>query len=378
MSIEPYKGEALPASRALEPRGFDEAWRLAQVAHKSGLCGVASAEAAFVIIGTGLELGLTAMQSLLGIYTIDGKPALYAQTMRAIVRQSGLCTLWRYVERTATKCVIEVQRKGDDAPVRFEWSIERASKITLGTTDKPLTSKVIWKNHPTEMLDNRCTSEACRVLFSDLLLGLRTPEEMEALVDGEVEVVESKPAPAQRATVTLADAPPVQAPATPPPFVPPAGDNIDEWKKKFEACTTAEDLAALTKSAPPKLQKELMAAYKAAKARITGKDDGPKGGGSPKPAAPEQTDATGSGEHAQASDSATPAAILAQWTDHLSGINTPQHVLNSVAAHVDDFDPSMRSEVMAAAARRLRAFKWAEGKDCDVLVREAVAQKAAA
>lgn len=370
MTIEIHK-EASVASRVLEPRGFEEAWRLAQVAHRSGLCAVASVDAAMVIIGTGMELGLSAMQSLRGIYVIDGKPSLYAQTMLACVRASGLLESWAIVERTTKRCVIDAHRKGDKAPVRFEWTIERADAITFGPKDskKSLTSKDVWKNDPTGMLFNRCTSEACRVLFSDVMLGLYTPEEMETR-GAEVETLQA--APTQRATVSIVE---------PQPFTPPpSADSVETWRARFAAVTTKAELDALRKEVPAHLKGELGEAFKAAKARVDGpKDDGPKGGA--KPVTGEHTQATGSGEHVEASDStaakATGEAIVMQWINHLRGIDTPQHVIHSVAAHVGDFDASLRDRVIAAGVARARSFVWANGKDVEAMIADAIAAKAA-
>ena len=387
MTIEVHKGESvglatLPREQRLmlEPRTFEDAWRLSQITAKSGLYGIQSADEAFTILHTGMSLGLPVSASFRGIYTIEsnGKriPGLYAQLMVALVRGSGLCDLWRIVERGPKRCVIEVQRKGDDESVQFVWTIERAEAIKIDKDRKvSLTSKPTWQNDPAGMLYNRCASEVCRVMFSDVTLGLYTPEELETrTVESDYDIVEPKPA--QRATVTVAD---VQPPVVAQPVVPPAGDNVDEWHKKFEACASLDELNALTKSVPSKLQKELLPAYKAAKARITGKDDGPKGGGAPKPAAAERTDATGSGEHAAADESKAPAqAILMQWINHLREISSPQHVINSVVSHVHEFDPALRDRVIEAAANRIRSFAWSNGKDVEALIREAIASKVAA
>lgn len=365
MTIEIHK-EASVASRVLEPRGFEEAWRLAQVAHRSGLCAVASVDAAMVIIGTGMELGLSAMQSLRGIYVIDGKPSLYAQTMLACVRASGLLESWTIIERTPKRCVIDAHRKGDAKAVRFEWTIERADSIYMDKErTKPLTSKAIWKNDPTGMLFNRCTSEACRVLFSDVMLGLYTPEEMETR-GAEVETLQV--APTQRATVSIVE---------PQPFTPPpSADSVETWRARFAAVTTKAELDVLRKEVPAHLKGELGEAFKAAKARVDGpKDDGPKGGA--KPVTGEHMQATGSGEHTQ-SDTASPAAVLEQWRAHLAAIDTPQHAIRSIAAHLGDFPEPLRARVIEIGAQRVRCFKWAETNDVDGAIKDAIAAKGVA
>ena len=389
MTIDVHKGDTglatLPKEQrmALEPRGFDEAWRVAQITARSGLYGIQSADEAYTILHVGMSLGLPVSAAFRGIYTIEsnGKriPGLYAQLMVALVRGSGLCQQWRIVERTPKRCAIEVQRKGDESSVTFEWTIERAHEIKIDSKrEVPLTSKPTWRNDPAGMLYNRCASEACRVMFSDVTLGLYTPEELQTY-DGEYEVVESKPVQAQRATVTVADVQPASAPAVAPPVVPPASDDVAEWRKKFEAAQSLDEVASLAKACPKELQSELKGVYNAAKKRLTPNGDGPKGGGSPKPAAPEHTGATGSGEHAAADESKAPAqAILMQWINHLREISSPQHVINSVVSHLNDFDPALRDRVIEAAVNRVRSFAWANGKDVEAIIREAIASKVAA
>lgn len=367
------------ATDAIEPRSFEDTWRLAQILAKTRMFGLTTPEDAFVVLATGIELGVPAMTAPRGIYVIDGKPSLYAQMMVALVRASGKCETWRILERTTTRCVIETKRAGvHEQPVTFTWTIERARGIFIDKDRKtPLTSKPVWQNDPEGMLYNRCSSEACRVQYSDVTLNLYTPEELETRTfDGVAEIVETR-----RAVVTVADVQPTPAPATPVTVVPPVvaptpSDDIEVWRARFAAAVSLAEVAEIAKACPRPLQKALKEDYAAAKSRLDPKP--PTGGGAPKPEAPATTDATGSGEHTQAQTDDPSAAILAEWRDHLAAMTTPQHVIHSVAAHLEEFPEPLRARVIDAAAARARAFKWAETNDVDGAIREAIAAKRAA
>lgn len=374
MSIELHNGGSglSRGNSVTEPKTFEDTWRLAQILAKTQMFGLTTPENAFVVLATGMELGIPAMTAPRGIYVIDGKPSLYAQMMVALVRSSGACAMWRIVERTRTRCVIEAKREGEsEQPVTFTWTIERAQSIYIDSARKvPLTSKATWQNDPEGMLYNRCASEVCRVLFSDVTLNLYTPEELETRA---FEVIDAKPAP--RATVALVEAMQPSATVT----VAPSADTVETWRARFAAVTTKAELDALRKEVPAHLKGELGDAFKAAKARVEGpKDDGPKGG--QKPVTGEHTQATGSGEHVDASEDKAPSqAILLAWINHCKTMTAPQHVINSVAAHIGEFAESMRPAVIEAAASRARSFTaWAAGKDIEALIHEAIAAKGAA
>ena len=178
-------------STAITPRSVDDVARLAKMAHESGLAKVTSPAAAGVIILTGAELGLSPMQSLRGIYVIDGKPVLSADLMVAIVRRSEVCAWWRTVESTPDVCTIATQRVGESAPSEKTW--RRADAERAGVTGKQP-----WRQYPAQMLRHRCAADLAREVYPDVMLGLYTPDEMEPAS----EIVEPPP---QRADVRPVD-----------------------------------------------------------------------------------------------------------------------------------------------------------------------------
>jgi hypothetical protein len=171
---------------AFEPRDQTEARVLAKVAVESKFFAVRTEPEALVILMTGRELGLSAMQSLRGIYIVQGRPVLSSDTIVAVIMMSGRCEYWQILENTAERCSIETKRKGAPSPVRKTWTAEDAKRAGLWSKD-------IWKSYPDEMLRHRCAAMLGRAVYSDVLLGCYVQGEIEA----EAEIVPQPVAPPQ-------------------------------------------------------------------------------------------------------------------------------------------------------------------------------------
>ena len=169
----------LPRPATLANRGvvqlstLDDVARLAKIAADSGLARVRTPAECAVILMTGAELGLSPMQSLRGIYVVEGRPTLAADTMVAVIRRSGVCALWRTVESTAERCTIEAKRTDDERTQSKTWTMADATRAGLA-------QKNIWKQYPAQMLRHRCAADLARELFSDVVLGLYDPEEIDS------------------------------------------------------------------------------------------------------------------------------------------------------------------------------------------------------
>jgi len=166
-------GLALRQGGALEISTLTDVERLASIAVASGLVQVRRAEEAAMLLITGRELGLSPMQSLRGIYVVNGRPVLSADLLVAIVRRSGLCESWRTVESTATTCTIETLRRGETAPARKTWTADDARRASLA-------GKGTWGAYPAQMLRHRCAADLAREVYPDVVLGLYAPEEFGA------------------------------------------------------------------------------------------------------------------------------------------------------------------------------------------------------
>lgn len=166
-----------PAVRVLASRTvmtlatLDDVARVASIAARSGLARCSKPEEAAIILMTGMELGLTPMQSLRGIYIVEGRPVLAADTMVAIVTRSGACRYWRTIETTSERCTIETQRVDDDTIYRRTWTMEDAKRAGLA-------GKGTWSKYPAAMLRHRVAADMAREIYAEILLGMYDPDEI--------------------------------------------------------------------------------------------------------------------------------------------------------------------------------------------------------
>jgi hypothetical protein len=168
--------QAAPQSHAaaLAPRSIAEVGTLAEMASKSGLYGVKNREEAFVRMMTGLELGLSAMQSLRGVYVINGRPTLAADLMVGVCKRRGdICKSFRLVESTDKIATYETERVGEGV-TRMSFTIDQAKRAKL-------TGKETWVSHTEAMLRARASSLLARAVYSDILNGLYDPDEVDGL-----------------------------------------------------------------------------------------------------------------------------------------------------------------------------------------------------
>lgn len=155
------------ATLAFEPRDIPDAVRLAQILVASRLLprSIATPEAAFAVICTGRELGLTAMQSLRSIHIIEGKPTMSADLMVALVKRSPVCRYFRLAESTAERAVYETARRDDPEPTRLAFTMGEAQAAGVAGKDN-------WKRFPAAMLRARAASALVRAVYPDVLLGV--------------------------------------------------------------------------------------------------------------------------------------------------------------------------------------------------------------
>lgn len=111
----------------------------------------------------GIEVGLSPMASLRAFDNIQGTPAPKAITLRAITLGMGHEVVIE--ESTDVRAVVAVRRKGSERWQRSTWDLDRARKMGL-------TGKDQWKNQPGAMLVARATSEGCRWVAADAIMGM--------------------------------------------------------------------------------------------------------------------------------------------------------------------------------------------------------------
>lgn len=145
-----------------------------------------------VVLLTGQELGLSAMQAIRGIHVIQGRGCTSAETLVGLVRRSGVCEYFRCVESNERRAVYETRRKGD-TPTRLEWTMEQAKRAGLAGKDN-------WQKFPAQMLRARCKADLCRTVYEDVVQGMLTKEEA---VDGVFETTTA--IDAEVIPITIAD-----------------------------------------------------------------------------------------------------------------------------------------------------------------------------
>lgn len=140
------------------------------------------------IIMRGAELGLPPMTSLDALQIVNGKVTLKAETMTALCRRrSDVCKYIRLVKSDATECIAETHRVGDPDKTTMGFSMADAKAAEL-------LGNATWKKYPAAMLRARCLSALCKAVYSDLMLGLYDPDEVENMAPVAT-LPEAKPLP---------------------------------------------------------------------------------------------------------------------------------------------------------------------------------------
>ena len=236
---------------AIAPRTMTDAWRFAEIACAAKMCNVHSAEEAFVRIATGMELGLTAMQSLRGVHVINGRPQMSADMMVGVcLSRPEICEYFQLVESTPERAVYRTKRRGSPEPVTLVFTIEDARRAGL------LGSKT-WMAHPAPMLRARCSSQLARAVYPDLTNGLYTEDEMQEIAASNSPAM--PPAPIV-SSVTVVDPAPPAADTSAIESALRAAATLDELK------AAAAPIRSLPKGSPER--SALVAAYNARKLEL--------------------------------------------------------------------------------------------------------------
>lgn len=138
------------------------------------------------IVMAGAELGLAPMQSIRGIMLIEGKPTLSADAMGALVKASPKCEYLQCTVTTDKVATFVTKRRGDPEPTTMSFTIEEANQAGL---NKPTQSgkPSNWTKFPKAMLRARAQSAICRLVYSDLMLGVYDPDELDAPAEKHVD-----------------------------------------------------------------------------------------------------------------------------------------------------------------------------------------------
>jgi hypothetical protein len=134
---------------------------------------------AVVKVQAGLELGIPPIAAMTGIHVIEGKIALSATLLAALVKRSGKYDYRATHEKDA--CVVVFLERGEEIG-RSSFSLADAERAGLA-------GRGPWKTYLRNMLFARALSNGVRWYCPDVFAGpIYTPEELGAEIDGDGEV----------------------------------------------------------------------------------------------------------------------------------------------------------------------------------------------
>lgn len=217
-------------------------------------------EKVLIIMALAQALDVPIMHALNSMYVVNGKPAMQADIMRALIFRSYPDATFIIKENTAEKCTISAGRPGQK-PQEFSFTMDEAKQAGLLAKQGP------WHQYPKAMLLARASSIAARVLFPDVLMGvIYTPEELGASVNEDGEVIDLTPLPVSEASPSYKEPAPPPKPAAQAPSQKPKssanstrasiiailnGENTDEGKAGPESADKGEFTGHLEYSPKP-------------------------------------------------------------------------------------------------------------------------------
>jgi len=155
-----------------------QAWKLAEKIAGTDFVPTAlrgRPEAVLACILAGHEVGIPPMQALAKIHIIEGRPAMAAEMMRALVFQHG--HELNYDDVSTTSVTASGRRNGSERWTKVTWTLDDAKRGGLD-------GKQNWRRWPRAMLIARATAELCRMVFPDVLAGISYT--VEELSDGDI------------------------------------------------------------------------------------------------------------------------------------------------------------------------------------------------
>lgn len=198
----------------LTPTSLDEAQRFATILSKTELVPKAyqgKPDAIVVAMAWGAEIGLSGLQAVQNIASINGRPSLWGDAALAVVMaHPAYDDHEERVEGTGDQmraiCVMKRKGKSDKTA---EFSVADAKKAGLWGKQGP------WTQYPQRMLQMRARGFAMRDQFPDALRGISLAEESQDLDEKDItakgEVVmpksRSKSAPVVETAQTTAPEP---------------------------------------------------------------------------------------------------------------------------------------------------------------------------
>lgn len=194
--------------RGVIPRTLDEAARFADAVYKGAVSvpkGITNAQGVFTIMQTGMEIGLTPMQSLQGMHIINGKVGMSGDLMLALALDNPNCE-YAYGDCDKTdpnnwKGWFVSKRRGPYPEKRTEFTQADAIRAGLWNKKSHKGEPTPWQLYPDRMLYYRAMGFNLRDNFPDAFKLLKSTEELRDYPD--IEPAEpQRSAPQQSTTQT--------------------------------------------------------------------------------------------------------------------------------------------------------------------------------
>jgi hypothetical protein len=172
----------LPAVRtgcALPARTMGELAQAGQLLAQSGMFGVNSPAAGFVVAATCFQQGISLMEFNRTYHIVEGRPSMRADAMLAEFRKRG--GKYRIVENGTERAEADFEFEG--VAYKGVYTMDDARRTGDAFKGDGKTLKHNWAKRPEDMLWARMVSRSVRRLCPEIVAGIYTPEETEDFDD---------------------------------------------------------------------------------------------------------------------------------------------------------------------------------------------------
>ena len=119
----------------------------------------------------GHKFGWNPLEACQRFHVINGTLSMKADVMVGVAKAHPACLYFRCVESTDERATFETHRDGTPAPERESFTMADAKRAGL-------LSNKMWGKYPRQMLRARCSAGLARLVYSDILAGIYTADEL--------------------------------------------------------------------------------------------------------------------------------------------------------------------------------------------------------
>jgi hypothetical protein len=172
--------EVIPIGpKGVEFKSVEAMFRFAKCYLDSGLAPTSYKRPQQLVIvwAKALELGLQPMQAIEGMSIVNGRVGIMGDLALAMCENSGLLADTPKVEYSGEgdelSCTVTLRRKGRKSPRSASFSVKQAKAANIYERSSA------WRGYPDRMTYYRALGFILRDVFSDVLKGMKTVEELQ-------------------------------------------------------------------------------------------------------------------------------------------------------------------------------------------------------